>query len=70
MEPKNFKSKYFKLTHSEFTKEDIMEAISDLERFKKNFERSIETKSQKKEREKEEFRNLMENAGNEGWENP
>ncbi len=34
---KEYKSKYFKLTHFEFTEEQIDEVIKDLDTWKKNF---------------------------------
>ena len=66
----SFKSKYFKITRNELTKEESEEALADLDAFKKIISKSIETKEQKKEREKFEMDNLMENAGNEGWKSP
>jgi len=63
----SFKSKYFEITRNEFTKEDVKEILADLDAFKKIISKSIEAKEQRKEREKFEMGNLMENAGNEGW---
>ena len=66
----SFKSKYFKITHYEFTEKEAEEVLLDLEAFKKIISKSVETKGQKKERGKFEMDNLMENAGNDGWKSP
>ena len=55
----SFKSKYFKITRNELTKEESEEALADLDAFKKIISKSIETKEQKKEREKFEMDNLI-----------
>jgi transcriptional accessory protein Tex/SPT6 len=70
MEIEKLKSKYFKLTKLDFTKEEVEEVISDLGRFSEVFAKSIETKAEKKEREKRQFEDDMESASPEGWGNP
>jgi len=37
----DFKSKYFELKQFGFTKEDVIGAIKDLERFKQGFEKAL-----------------------------